>query len=178
MSVPSQGSQRQMEPVLAIRQVKGIDAPAIAELRALWSTGTQPASLFTGSIRAWLETEGEPRITLMAGAADQPIGMVSMLEYRGMPLPSARSSRWGYIDHLFVRDGRRRQGIGTALIKELLAIADRREYERLLVAPNAAALSLFDRLGFLMLEEVGPEGILLLRPRSDAVAGGSGRLGL
>lgn len=160
----------QTGPALTIRQVKGIDAPVVAELRALWSTGAQPTRLFTGSIRAWLETEGEPRITLVASVGSQPLGMVSMLEYRGMPLPDARSWRWGYIDHLFVRDGRRRQGVGTALVKELLVTADRRDYQKLLVSPGAAALSLFDRLGFRMLEQLGPEGILLLRPRLGAIA--------
>jgi GNAT superfamily N-acetyltransferase len=160
----------QLRPDVTIRRVKGFDAPAIAELRALWSTGEPPTWLFTSSIRAWLETEGDPRITLMASADGRPIGMVSMLEYRGMPRPAARSSRWGYIDHLFVRDGERHQGVGTALINETIATADHRDYERLLVSPNGAALSLFHRLGFLILEELGPEGILLLRPPLAAAA--------
>jgi GNAT superfamily N-acetyltransferase len=150
-------------PEPAIRQAKGIDAPAIAELRALWS-GTRPTELFTSSVRIWLETEGEARITLLASASGRPVGMVSMLEYRSMPLPADRSTRWGYIDHLFVRDDHRRQGIGAALVGELLAIADRREYPQLLVSPSAAALSLFDRLGFRVLEQLGPQGIMLLRP--------------
>lgn len=170
MTVLSRASDSaQMGPQLTIRQVKGIDSPAVAELRALWSTGAQPTGLFTSSIRAWLECEGEPRITLMASADGQPVGMVSMLEYRGMPLPKARSSRWGYIDHLFVRDGQRHQGVATALIKELLATADRRDYLKLLVSPTAGALSLFDRLGFLMLEQLGPNETLLLRPRPGVV---------
>jgi GNAT superfamily N-acetyltransferase len=156
---------------LAIRQAKGIDAPAIAELRALSSDVTRPTELFASSVRIWLETEGEARITLLASGAGRPVGMVSMLEYRSMPLPSERTQRWGYIDHLFVRDGYRRQGIATALVGELLAIADRREYPRLLASPSAAALSLFDRLGFRVLEQLGPQGIMLLRPGPGATAG-------
>lgn len=158
-------------PELTIRRVKGIDAPAVAELRALWSAGEPPGSLFTSSIRAWLEADGESRITLMASADDRPIGMISMLECSGMPVPRARSSRWGYIDHLFVRDGERRQGVATALINETMDTADHREYQKLLVSPSAMAISLFHRLGFLMLEELGPEGILLFRPRPRADAG-------
>jgi GNAT superfamily N-acetyltransferase len=151
-----------------IRRAKGIDAPAVAELRALSSDVTRPTELFTSSVRAWLETEGEARITLLAGAAGRPVGMVSMLEYRSMPLPSERTERWGYIDHLFVRDGHRHQGIATALVGELLVTADRREYPRLLVSPGAAALSLFDRLGFRVLEQLGPQGIMLLRPGPES----------
>ena len=104
-------------PELTIRRVKGIDAPIVAELRALASGSHRPPDeLFTMSMRAWLEAEGEARITLVA------------------------------------------------LIEEATAIADRRDYQRLLVSPNTAALPLFDRQGFLMLDEVGPQEILLVRP--------------
>lgn len=150
-------------PELTIRRVKAFDAREIAELRARWTTGEEPDWLFISSIRTWLETEGEPRITLMASVHDQPVGMISLLEYRGMPVPGARSSRWGYLDHLFVTEDSRHQGVGTALITETIAIADHRDYQKLLVAPTAAALSLFHRLGFTMLDEHGPEGIMLLR---------------
>ena len=144
-------------PELSIRPVKGFDAREIAELRARWTTGEEPDWLFTSSVRTWLETEGEPRITLMASVHDQPIGMISLLEYRGMPVPGARSSRWGYLDHLFVTEDNRRQGIGTALIAETMTIADHRDYQKLLVAPTAAALSLFHRLGFTMHTPLGSQ---------------------
>lgn len=152
-------------PELTIRRVKGIDAPAVAELRAL-SSGSHraPDRLFTLSVRAWLEAEGEARITLVASIQSRAIGMISLLECRGMPLPDARSSRWGHLDHLFVREDERRRGVGTALIEEATAIADRRDYQRLLVSPNSAALPLFDRLGFLLLDELGPRDIMLVRP--------------
>ena len=151
-------------PGMTIRRVKGIDAPAIATLRAVWSGEQEaPGWLFTNSIRSWLEAEGEARITLMASNHGGPIGMFSLLECRGMPLPAARSSSCGYLDHLFVREEQRRRGVGTALIEEAIAIADRRGYEKLLVSPNTAALPLFDRLGFLMLDDLGPEGALMVR---------------
>ncbi|MGH2861968.1 MAG: hypothetical protein ACRDLT_10765, partial [Solirubrobacteraceae bacterium] len=54
----------QREPVLTIRQANGIDAPAISQLRALWSTADAPTRQFTALIRTWFEAEGEPRITL------------------------------------------------------------------------------------------------------------------
>jgi GNAT superfamily N-acetyltransferase len=150
-------------PALTIRRAKGIDGPAIAELRALWRTGTAPNRQFTGLMRTWLEAEGEPRITLMASTGGRPVGMISLLEYRGMPEPNGSQSRWGHLGHLFVREDNRRQGVGTALIKETIAIADHRGYERMLVSPTAVALPVFDRLGFVMLDELGPEGILLWR---------------
>ncbi len=152
-------------PGMAIRRVKGIDAPAIATLRAAWSGQREaPDWLFINSIRSWLEAEGEARITLMASNDAGPIAMFSLLECRGMPLPAARSSSCGYLDHLFVREEQRRRGVGTALIEEAIEIADRRGYQKLLVSPNGAALPLFDRLGFLMLDDVGPEGVLMVRP--------------
>ncbi len=151
------------DPVLMIRRARGIDGPAIAELRALWSTGAAPTRQFSGLMRTWLEAEGEPRITLIASTGDEPVGMISLLEYRGMPEPDGSQSRWGHLGHLFVREASRRQGVATALIKETIAIADHRGYERMLVSPTAAALPVFDRLGFVMLDELGPEGILLWR---------------
>lgn len=150
------------EPVITIRQAKGIDSSRLAELRALSSAGA-PTSQFAGQMRTWLEAEGEPRITLIASIHERPAGMISMLEYRGMPEPDGMQSRWGYLDHLFVREDARRRGVGTELIKETMSIADRRCYARMLVSPTSAALSLFHRLGFSMLDELGPEGILLWR---------------
>src|SRR5487761_1108834 len=114
MTVISPGSGvAHREPVLTIRQAKGIDGPAIAELRALWTTGARPSRQFTGLMRTWLEAEGEPRITLMASAAGEPIGMISLLEYKGMPETGGSQSRWGYVDHLFVVEANRRRGVGT-----------------------------------------------------------------
>jgi GNAT superfamily N-acetyltransferase len=158
------------EPVLTIRQAKGIDGPAIAELRALWSTGAAPTREFTGLMRTWLEAEGESRITLIASTRDDDVGMISLLEYRGMPEPGGSQSRWGYVGDLFVTEASRGHGVGTALIKETMAIADERAYERMLVSPTAAALPLFDRLGFVMLDELGPEGIILWRQNPTASA--------
>jgi GNAT superfamily N-acetyltransferase len=152
-------------PVLAIRRAKGIDGPTIAELRALWSTGAAPTRQFTGLMRTWLEAEGEARIVLIASIGEEPVGMISMLEYRAMPQPDGSQAHWGYLDHLFVKEAKRGQGIGTALIKETVEVADHHGYERVLVSPTSSALSLFDRLDFKMLDEFGPEGILLWRQR-------------
>jgi GNAT superfamily N-acetyltransferase len=154
-------------PVLSIRPAKGFDAAAVAELRSLCSAGTEPSPAFTASMRVWLEAEGEPRITLLAETDGRAVGLISTLEHRGMPEPGAPWSRWGYIGHLFVRPQDRRQGIGVALIDEMIDLADHRDYEKLMVSPGSAALSLFHRRGFRMLDELGPEGIVLLRPRPD-----------
>jgi GNAT superfamily N-acetyltransferase len=164
------GASHTEAPRLTIRPAKGFDAPAVAELRSLCSTGNPSTPAFMQSMRTWLQAEGEPRITLMAVAEDRPVGLISMLEHRGMPEPGAPWSRWGYIGHLFVRDGDRRQGVGGALIAETVEIADRRDYEKLLVSPGSMALPLFHRMGFLMMDELGPEGIVLLRPRPNPYA--------
>jgi GNAT superfamily N-acetyltransferase len=151
-------------PLLTIRPAKGFDAPAVAELRSLCTRGVAPSRSFTDSVRIWLEAEGEARITLLARVGDRPIGLISMLEHRAMPEPGSPYARWGYIGHLFVADDQRRQGVGAALINETIAIADHRRYEKLLASPSSMALSMFCRLGFLMTDELGPEGIVLLRP--------------
>jgi GNAT superfamily N-acetyltransferase len=152
-------------PELTIRPVKGVDAPSVAELRALACSAPWPDTAFNAAVRTWLEAEGEARITLVAAAGARPVGMISMHEQREMPRPGQGSQRWGYIDHLFVRADERRQGVGTALISETMAIADYRDYPKLLASPDPGTLSLFHRLGFLMTDELGPGGPALYRPR-------------
>jgi GNAT superfamily N-acetyltransferase len=152
-------------PELTIRPVKGVDARAVAELCALASSAPWPDPASCASIRTWLEAEGEGRITLVASAGRRSVGMISMREHREMPRPAQESRRWGYVDHLFVRTDERRQGVGTALISEIMAIADSRNYPKLMASADPGTLSLFHRLGFLMTDELGPGGPALHRPQ-------------
>jgi GNAT superfamily N-acetyltransferase len=140
------------------------DVAALAELRALWVADTQPDPEFTKRIAAWIAAEGERRTTWLAALGEQPVGMASLFEYRRMPKPGRADARWDYVANIFVRRASRKHGIGSALLAELLATAEKRSYARLVVSPSPEALSLYRRAGFLTPEETTDADILLTRP--------------
>ena len=149
---------------LVVRVAGTADAPALAELRALWVADIAPEPDFAGRVAAWLAAEGARRTTWLAVAVDGPVGMASLLEYRRMPKPGREDSRWGYVGNLFVRPTSRNRGVGSALLAEIIAAAEERSYARLVVSPSAEALSLFRRAGFVASGETNDADLLLIRP--------------
>jgi GNAT superfamily N-acetyltransferase len=153
---------------MAIRVAGGADLGALADLRALWTAGAGADPVFERRMAAWLADDGERRTTWLATVSDRPAGMASLFEYRRMPKPGQADSRWGYIGNLFVRDDCRRRGLGSALLTAVIAAADERSYERLVVSPSAEALSLFYRHGFVAPGEATGATALLVRPAPHA----------
>jgi GNAT superfamily N-acetyltransferase len=149
---------------LVIRVAGAADAAALAELRARWITDIEPESDLPERMAAWMAAEGERRTTWLAVAVDQPVGMVSLFEYRRMPKPGREDSAWGYVGNLFVREGSRNRGIGSALVARVIDAADQRCYARLVVSPSAEAASLFVRAGFVVPGDVSNADVLLQRP--------------
>jgi GNAT superfamily N-acetyltransferase len=122
------------------------DVPKLAALRARWAGGAEQA--FEARMRAWLAADGERRTTWLAEADGEPVGMISLFEYRRMPKPGRPDSRWGYVGNLYVRDAFRGHGIGSTLLDALVACATERGYARLVVSPSEKALPLYRRAGF------------------------------
>lgn len=149
---------------LAIRVAGEAEVAAIAELRALWAGRTEADRDFTARMAAWVAAEDERRTTWLATGGGRPLGMVSLFEYRRMPKPGRRNSRWGYVGNLFVREDSRNRGIASALLAEIIAAAERRSYARLVVSPSTEAVSLFRRAGFVVPREVTDADLLLVRP--------------
>jgi GNAT superfamily N-acetyltransferase len=89
--------------------------------------------------------------------------MASLFEYRRMPRPRRPDSRWGYVGNMFVREGFRNRGIGSALLTTLMAAADERSYARLVLSPTARALPFFRRAGFIVADDAAG-ALLLVRP--------------
>lgn len=140
------------------------DVAALAELRALWLPGTEPDARFAERMASWIASEGERRTTWLAVAADRPVGMVSLLEYRRMPKPGREDSRWGYLGNMFVREDSRNRGIGSALLAAVIAVAEARSYARLVLSPSDEALSFYRRAGFVVPGQSSDADLLLLRP--------------
>jgi len=138
------------------------DVPALAGLRALWAdVAAEPG--FERRMREWLMAEGERRTMWLAEIDREAVGMATMLEYRRMPWPGRADSRWGYIGNMFVREGHRRRGSGSALLGAVIAVATERRYARLVLAPSREALSFYRRAGFELADGGGGE-LLLTRP--------------
>ena len=122
---------------------------------------------FEARIGAWLVGEGDRRTTWLATHGDSPVGMASLFEYRRMPRPGVPDSRWGYVSNLFVCEGVRNRGIGSALLTHIVAAADERGYARLVLSPSAMALPFFQRAGFIVPDERAGCDRLLVRPRQS-----------
>jgi GNAT superfamily N-acetyltransferase len=150
------------EPLVRVATPR--DVAAIAELRALWSTGTAPAPRFARDVAEWLEEEGDRRTTWLAERDGAAVGLASLFEYRRMPKPGRPASRWGYVSNMFVREEARDQGIGAALLDAVIAAADERGYARLVLSPAERALPFYRRAGFVVPGYATGGDRLLVRP--------------
>jgi GNAT superfamily N-acetyltransferase len=141
------------------------DIGAIASLRSLWSAGGGHDRELEQRIAEWLTAEGDRRTTWLATAADAPVGMASLFEYRRMPSPGRLDARWGYVSNVFVHQDHRNLRIGSALMASLITAADDRGYLRLVLSPSAPALRFFERAGFVSAGDAAGADRLLVRRR-------------
>jgi GNAT superfamily N-acetyltransferase len=147
-----------------VRVSGGDDVAAIAYLRGLWTAaGEHPE--FTERMAAWISSEGDRRTTWLAWVGAEAVGMASLLEYRRMPRPDRPDSRWGYLSNMFVREGFRNRGIGSALLSSIIVTAEERRYARLVLSPSEEALRFYQRAGFIVPDQSARGDRLLVRPR-------------
>jgi GNAT superfamily N-acetyltransferase len=149
---------------ICIRVAAPSDVGAIATLRSLWSVGRGADPEFERRMADWLAGEGDRRTTWLATLGDSPVGMTSLWEYRRMPKPGRAGSCWGYISNMFVREGFRNHGIGSALLAALIAAADDRRYARLVLSPSEESASLYSEAGFIVPDDAAGLDRLLVRP--------------
>lgn len=146
-------------------RVAGVnDVGAIALLRSLWSGGAEPDAGFERQLAGWFAAEGDRRTTWLATLGDAPVGMASLFEYRRMPRPGRRDSRWGYVSNMFVREEVRNRGIGATLLTAILLTADQRGYARLVLSPSPRSVRFYRRAGFVVPDEAAGGDRLLVRP--------------
>ena len=138
------------------------DVAAIASLRAQWSAAEGDVG-FSERMAAWIAAEGHRRTIWLALLDGAPVGMASVFEYRRMPRPGRPDSRWGYVSNMYVREGMRDRGIGSALLAAILKAASDRGYARLVLSPSERALPLYSRAGFVVPDEAAGHDRLLVR---------------
>jgi putative acetyltransferase len=134
-------------PDLTIRAARPADAEAIAVLHCLpgFRFGTlRPPFVKPEAVRKYLEAPSDNH-NLLAFAGEELVGQIGLERYSG------RRAHAGSIG-MGVHDGWIGRGIGTRLLGEAVAIADRwlglRRLELTVYADNVPALALYRRFGF------------------------------
>ncbi|AUN41542.1 GNAT family N-acetyltransferase [Tsukamurella tyrosinosolvens] len=137
------------------------DAARVATLRYAWArtsgATTEPQDDdFVDAVRDWWIRD--ERTVFLAGesspAGGAAAGMVTLHEYRRMPMPGADPSAWGYLGHLFVLPAARREGAGRLLVEAVQRAARDRGYRRLVLSPSAESVPLYRRTGFRAADEL------------------------
>jgi GNAT superfamily N-acetyltransferase len=134
-----------------IRIAGAADAPALAALRRAW-TAEQHGSVddegFEARFLDWYERESAHRLSWLAEVRGEMVGMVNLAVFDRMPQPGREPGSWGYLANAFVLAAYRNQGIGSLLLRALLAHADSRGYQRVVLRPAERAVPFYQRAGF------------------------------
>ncbi|HVT40166.1 MAG TPA: GNAT family N-acetyltransferase [Gemmatimonadaceae bacterium] len=91
-----------------------------------------------GSCLAWIATSGQADLA----------GSAAMQIVPRLPSPQNRSSLEGYVAQLFILPDWRRRGIGSALMKAVVAAARHRYLGRIRLHSTKEGLAMYERLGF------------------------------
>jgi len=137
--------------VPVIRIAGAADAPALAALRRAWTAerhGPVADPGFEARFRDWCERESARRVCWLAEVRGEMVGMVNLAVFERMPQPGRDAGSWGYLANTFVLAAYRNQGIGSQLLRALLAYADYHGYERVVLRPSQRSVPFYQRAGF------------------------------
>jgi GNAT superfamily N-acetyltransferase len=134
-----------------IRIATSEDAPALAVLRRAWTAeqhGPVDDPGFEARFLDWYERESARRLSWLAEADGEMVGMMNLAVFERMPQPGRDAGTWGYLSNSFVLAAYRNQGIGSLLLCALLAHADDHGYLRVVLSPSQRAIPFYQRAGF------------------------------
>jgi GNAT superfamily N-acetyltransferase len=132
---------------MMVRLATDADVPILAALRRAW-TETSEDPDFERRFAEWWERESGRRVTWLALAGDEPVGMLSMAVFERMARPGRLTSQWGYISNVFVLAEHRNQGTGRLLLDAAIDHARSHGYARLVLSPTERAVPFYRRPGF------------------------------
>ena len=124
-----------------VRIAGAADAPALAALRRAWTAeqhGHVDDEGFEARFLDWYERESARRVSWLAEVSGEAVGMMNLAVFDRMPQPGRDAGSWGYLANAFVLAAYRDQGIGSLLLRALLAYADARELRPRRAAPFGA----------------------------------------
>jgi GNAT superfamily N-acetyltransferase len=158
---------------VSVRVVGPDDVPLIIELRRQWSSENVGQALvaddeFVAAFNAWYAREADQRVTWIAEVAGVAVGMLNMLVFTRMPVPTeasrTRPGQWGYIANVFVVPEHRNGGAGRLLLDAATAYADEAGFARLVLSPSKRSIPFYSRAGFV------PATTLMVRPGQPVTA--------
>jgi GNAT superfamily N-acetyltransferase len=150
-----------------IRIAGAADAPALAALRRAWTAeqhGPVGDPEFEARFLDWYERESGRRVSWLAEVSGEMVGMVNLAVFERMPQPGRQAGSWGYLANAFVLAAYRNRGVGSLLLRALLAHADDQGYLRVVLRPARRAVPFYQRAGFTF--NTG----LLVRQRGETAA--------
>lgn len=132
------------------------DLPALAELRWLWRVeedGSKPVAgraEFLNVCIDFLEqglADGS-WVYWVAEEEDELISQIFVRRVRKVPKPDRLHDEYGYVTNVYTRPAYRGQGIGSELMKHVLAWAKAQDLEFLVVWPGEESIRFYERAGF------------------------------
>jgi GNAT superfamily N-acetyltransferase len=136
----------------SIRVAEGdADIEALVELRRVWTEerrGVGPDRSFAERFRAWFTAEADHRTFWLAEVDGRAVGMTNLLTFERMPSPQIDAGRWGYLGNMFVLPDHRDAGVGRLLLNAVVAQADERGFERIVLSPTERSVPFYRRVGF------------------------------
>lgn len=134
-----------------VRIAGAADGPALAALRRAWTAeqhGHVDDAGFEERFLDWYRRESAYRRCWLAEAYGEAVGMMNLAVFERMPRPGRDAGTWGYLANAFVLAAYRNQGIGSLLLRALLAHADEHDYVRVVLRPSPRSVPFYRRFGF------------------------------
>ncbi len=154
---------------VTVRDYRPADAPALLALFRAAIRRTAAGDYNAEQVRAWGSDDIDP-----AGWAARFEGrFVRVAEAAGTPAGFAELEPDGHIDRVYVSPDHPRRGVGRALLRELVAEAERRGLARLRVEVSLTARPFFEAAGFVVItpQVVACRGSQLVNYRMERVVG-------
>lgn len=145
---------------LPVRLATVEDASVLAELRWLSRSSVErerePLEQFERTFGAWLQSvlaAGDWRIAVACSEGGAVEGCMYLHFVDKVPVPGEARRSWAYLTNAYVREDLRGEGVGAALLENLIGIARAERAEFVLVWPSREAVPFYERAGFLSAEQ-------------------------
>jgi GNAT superfamily N-acetyltransferase len=149
----AKGGEPATPPGIAVRLAGEVDLAIVTALRRAWNEeqagGPVDDPAFERGFAQWWDAERATRTFFLVELNGIAVGMANVKRYERMPVAGRASGGWwGYVGNVFVLAEHRNEGVGRALMDELIAWAGPAGMEHLRLSPSPLSQSFYRRLGF------------------------------